>query len=164
MIVGVVDAADTRELRRSVLRPHLGPDDPLPGDELPPDLDAGGAVHFAATDADGTVVATCFGYRDRCPWCPDLPAWHLRQMATQPERRGQGWGGRVTTVLLEPPGATARRSSGATRAREAVPFYARQGFEAARRDLHRRAAHHPAPANVAQTAVRRNPPTASVRR
>jgi GNAT superfamily N-acetyltransferase len=129
MIVGVVDAADTRELRRSVLRPHFGPEDPLPGDELPPDLDAGGAVHFGAMDEDGTVVATCFGYRDPCPWAPDLPAWHLRQMATRPERRGEGWGGRVTSVLLE----HARRDGAAlvwcnARA-EAVPFYARQGFE-----------------------------------
>ena len=43
MHAGIVDQALTRRLRQQVLRPHLTPDDVLPGDEV-----ADIAVHFAA--------------------------------------------------------------------------------------------------------------------
>ena len=82
--VEVVDPARTRELRRSVLRPHVPPDAPLPGDDL------SDAIHLGAV-VDGAVLSTCFVFAEACPWRPaDGPAWHLRQMATAPEARGQG--------------------------------------------------------------------------
>jgi GNAT superfamily N-acetyltransferase len=123
MQVGVVTEDRTRDLRRTVLRPNLGPDDPLPGDAVP------SGVHLGAVDDDGTVVGTCFVYPDPCPWRPDATdAWHLRQMATAPGRRGEGIG---TAVL----GAVVAhvRSQGASliwcKAREsAVGFYAAHGF------------------------------------
>lgn len=123
--VEVVDPARTRELRRSVLRPALGPDDPLPGDDLP------GAVHLGAVGADGTVLCTCFVYPDPCPWLPERTgAWHLRQMATEPAHRGQGFGAAVVRAATE-----HARALGAPvlwcHAREtATGFYARLGFRA----------------------------------
>jgi GNAT superfamily N-acetyltransferase len=119
--VEVVDEALTRELRRRVLRPELGPDDPLPGDELI------NGVHLAALE-DGRALSTAYVYPDPCPWLPGRAAWHLRQMATSPLRRGQGLGGRVLETALD-----HVRGQGAAvlwcRAREqAVPFYARHGF------------------------------------
>lgn len=125
MRVGLIDGADSRELRRIVLRPQLGSDDPLPGDELT------AGVHIGAVDDDGTVVGTCFLYPDPCPWRPDGDdAWHLRQMATAPQRQGQGIGAAVLGAAvdyLERIGAPlvwchARES--------AVPFYSRYGFQA----------------------------------
>jgi GNAT superfamily N-acetyltransferase len=121
--VAVVDEARTRELRRSVLRPTLRPAELLPGDDVP------GGVHLGAVDADGTVACTCFVYADPCPWLPGRPAWHLRQMATRPDRRGAGLGAAVVAAALE-----LARAQGAEilwcNAREtAAGFYERQGFE-----------------------------------
>ncbi|MGH8960228.1 MAG: GNAT family N-acetyltransferase [Jatrophihabitantaceae bacterium] len=118
----IVGEAATRELRRSVLRPHLAPGDPLPGDDLP------GGVHLAALD-DGAVLCTCFVYPEPCPWQPDRPgAWRLRQMATLPEHRNRGLGSGVVERAVE-----VVRERGAEllwcEAREpAVAFYARHGF------------------------------------
>jgi GNAT superfamily N-acetyltransferase len=124
MWVGVVEPSSTRELRRAVLRPHLAAGEPLPGD----DLTAG--THIGARDDDGTVIGTCFVFPDPCPWRPDLTgAWHLRQMATAPDRQGQGVGAAVLAGAVE-----YVRSQGASlvwcHAREtAVSFYARHGFQ-----------------------------------
>lgn len=124
MQVGIVDERTTRELRRAVLRPHLGPDDPLPGDEL-----AGGGVHVGATTADGTVAGTCFVYPDPCPWLPaSTAAWRLRQMATAPDLQGRGVGRAVLAAAVE-----HVRTQGADvlwcNAREtAAGFYERNGF------------------------------------
>lgn len=121
--VGLIDAADSRELRRRVLRPHLAPDDPLPGDEL------SDGVHLGAVDDDGTVVGTGFIYPDPCYWRADGGgAWHLRQMATAPARQGQGIGGAVLAAAVE---YLTQREVPLVwcHAREsAVPFYARHGF------------------------------------
>ncbi len=123
MDVGVVDPAATRELRRTVLRPDHAPGDALPGDGL------AGGVHIGARDDDGTVVGTCFVFPDPCPWLPDgQGAWHLRQMATAPDRRGQGIG----ALVLEGAADYVRAQGAALiwcHAREtAVTFYAQHGF------------------------------------
>jgi GNAT superfamily N-acetyltransferase len=124
MRVEVADQARTRELRRAVLRPNLGADDPLPGDEL------ANAVHIAATDGE-TVVGTCFVHPAPCPWRPgESPSWRLRQMATAPDRRGAGIGAAVLAAAID---VVAARGGGTfwLEARErAVPLYARHGFEA----------------------------------
>jgi GNAT superfamily N-acetyltransferase len=125
MRVGAVDEPITRALRRSVLRPHLSPADPLPGDEL----NSADRVHLGALDDDGRLLSTCFIHRDPCPWLPDaLPAWRLRQMATAPEARGMGYGAAVVGAAA----AYARRQGARVlwcNAREyASGFYARQGF------------------------------------
>jgi predicted GNAT family N-acyltransferase len=95
VIAGRIDPQRTRELRRSVLRPLLGPADALPGDDRPD------AIHFGAWDEDGTVLSACLVAPQPCPWRPDLaPAWVLRQMATDPERRGTGAGSAVLDAVL----------------------------------------------------------------
>jgi predicted GNAT family N-acyltransferase len=123
MQVGVVDESRTRALRRAVLRPHLTPDDPLPGDEL------SNGVHLAACADDATVLGTCFIYPDPCPWLPEVDAaWRLRQMATADGHRGQGIGATVLEAALG-----YVRNAGALilwcNARQsAAAFYARHGF------------------------------------
>ena len=94
----IVEADRARALRRAVLRPAAGPDDALPGDGVD------GAVHFAALDGDGAVLSTCFVYPDPWPF-PEFQAatgtgWHLRQMATDPDRRGLGAGSAVVERVI----------------------------------------------------------------
>lgn len=127
MLVAVVDPAATRELRREVLRPHLAPGDPLPGD----DLTVG--VHIGACADDGTVVGTCFVFPDPCRWLDDEhpgteDAWHLRQMATAPDWRGQGVGSAVLAAALEYVRRQGAPLIWCNARKPAVPFYARQGF------------------------------------
>ncbi len=120
---GIIDAGAGRELRRAVLRPQLAPGQPLPGDDL------AGAVHLGTVDDDGTVTCTCFVYPDPCPWRPgDQPAWHLRQMATLPERRGTGLGAAVVTAALAFVGQAGARLLWCNARETAVGFYARLGF------------------------------------
>ena len=120
MRVGVVTEQATRELRRAVLRPNLLAGDGLPGDDVV------GAVHVAACDDDATVVGTCFV----APWLPGRVAWRLRQMATDPQRRGEGIGAAVLACAVDV--ALARGAAVLwCEAREvAVSFYANHGFRA----------------------------------
>jgi GNAT superfamily N-acetyltransferase len=123
MRAGVVSAERTRELRRAVLRPQLAPGDPLPGDDLP------AGVHIGAEDDDGTVVGTCFVYPDPCPWRPGLTGtWHLRQMATAPERRGEGIGTAVLEAAVEHVRAQDAPLLWCHARETAVGFYAAHGF------------------------------------
>lgn len=122
MRVGVVDEARTRDLRRRVLRPNLPPDAPLPGDDLPD------GVHLGAEDDDGTVLCTCFVYADPCPWLPGVPAWHLRQMATDEAHRNRGLGGAVVEAAAAYAAAQKADVLWCNARERAVPFYARHGF------------------------------------
>jgi GNAT superfamily N-acetyltransferase len=122
VIAEVVDPARTRELRRAVLRPQLPRDAPLPGDELP------GAIHLGVV-VDGVVLSTCFVFVEPCPWYPDhAPAWHLRQMATAPEARGQGLGGAVLDAAIELARSRGGRLLWANVREAAIGFYARHGL------------------------------------
>lgn len=125
MIVRVVTGADTRELRRQVLRPSWPPGSVMHGDDDP------AAVHIAALDDDGAVVGACL-LLDR-PY-PNRPGrsgtWQLRGMATAAGRRGRGIG---TAVLAGALGELAARSANLVwcEARvSAVDFYAQHGFVA----------------------------------
>jgi GNAT superfamily N-acetyltransferase len=116
-----IRAAESRELRRSVLRPGLPSGAEQPGE------DQSGVVHVGAYDGED-LLSTCLIFPEPCPWLPDEPAWRLRGMATDPHHRGSGAG---TAVLHE----TERiaRAAGATvlwcLAREtAVTFYLRHGW------------------------------------
>jgi GNAT superfamily N-acetyltransferase len=124
IVVGPIDQADSRELRRSVLRPELAPDAPLPGDELTD------AVHLGVRDSPigARVLSTCFIYPESCPWRPEVDgAWHLRQMATLPGHRSLGYGAMVVAACVDH--LTGRTSLLWCNAREpAVPFYLRNGF------------------------------------
>jgi GNAT superfamily N-acetyltransferase len=124
MQVGVVDPSATRGLRRAVLRPNLGPGAPLPGDDRPD------AVHIGARADDGTVIGTCFVYPDPCPWRPDVAGtWHLRQMATAPERRGQGVGAAVLDAAVAYVRSQAAPLVWCHARATAESFYAAHGFQ-----------------------------------
>jgi predicted GNAT family N-acyltransferase len=122
--VRVIDGSRTRELRRAVLRPNLPPGAPLPGDDVPD------AVHVGAVDPDGTVTCTCFVYPEPCPWQPGRPAWHLRQMATAPERRGQGLGAAVVDAAAAYAAERGAEVLWCNARETAAGFYARIGFVA----------------------------------
>jgi GNAT superfamily N-acetyltransferase len=120
--VGLIDGADSRELRRRVLRPNLTPQDPLPGDELTD------GVHIGAVDGE-TVVGTCYVAPAPCYWRPDgVDAWRLRQMATAPERQGQGIGSAVLRAAVDHLGRIGVSLVWCHAREAAVDFYTRHGF------------------------------------
>lgn len=122
MYAGVVAEAMTRELRRRVLRPHLGPDDPLPGDEVPD------AVHVAVLAEDGMPLSTCFLYAEACPWHPAHAGWHLRQMATDERHRGEGHGARVVDFAAGYVAGQGGEILWCNARATAAGFYERYGF------------------------------------
>ena len=88
-----------RPLQRAILRPHLPPEAATYAEDLEPST-----VHLAAYDAEGQVagVATFFPQPYPGPFveagpAPDVAAtaWRLRGMATDPARRGEGFGAAV---------------------------------------------------------------------
>jgi GNAT superfamily N-acetyltransferase len=85
-----VAPAETAELRRQVLRG--GRPVALPGDDDP-------AFHVGVFE-DGVLVGTGNVRRDPAPWAPDVPAWRLRGMATDPGHRGRGVGAAVLDALV----------------------------------------------------------------
>jgi len=118
-----IQAAESRELRRSVLRPGLPSGAEQPGEDQP------AVVHLGAYDGKA-LLSTCLIFPEPCPWLPGERAWRLRGMATDPQRRGCGAG---SAIVRE-----ARRiaiADGATvlwcQARvTAVGFYLRHGWTA----------------------------------
>ena len=122
LTVRVIDGAQGRELRRTVLRPHLAPDAFLPGDDKP------SAIHLAAF-AGSSLVSTCLIFQEPCSWQPGRPAWRLRSMATDPAARGTGAGRAVLAAAAD----SARDHHAELlwcEAREAaVGFYQRCGWQ-----------------------------------
>lgn len=121
----VIDGQLSRELRRSVLRPHYAVDALLPGDGEAEVVHLGA---FADTDAGRVLASTCMIFPQQCWWLPEATAWQLRSMATHPDWRGTGAG----TEILRAARAIAA-AAGATvlwcNAREpAIAFYRRNGF------------------------------------
>jgi len=112
-----VTAAETRPLRREVLRPHQRLDEVgFAGDGVE------GAAHFGAF-VNGEMVATATVH-------PDEGGWRLRGMATRDGFRGRGLGGALVEACI----AHAQKSGGTMmwcNARlKAADFYRRFGFEA----------------------------------
>ena len=66
----------------------------LPGDDDPT------VVHVGVYEGD-RLLATGNVRRDPAPWAPDVPAWRLRGMATEEDRRGEGLGAQVLAALVE---------------------------------------------------------------
>jgi predicted GNAT family N-acyltransferase len=119
----VIEGSRSRELRRSVLRPHFDPTELLPGDER------ADVVHFGASAADGELLSTCLIFPQPCPWHPDeATAWQLRSMATAPAARGRGLAALVLAAAID---YIAGHGGGLLwcNARDvAVPLYERAGF------------------------------------
>lgn len=120
--LALTDAATTRELRRSVLRPRQPPGSAMHGD------DRADALHLGAFADDG-LVGCCVLLSRPYPSRPDEPgAWQLRGMAVEPLRQGHGIGAAVLDAAV----AEVRRRLGTLMwcdARTtAVPFYRAHGF------------------------------------
>jgi GNAT superfamily N-acetyltransferase len=113
-----VSAEDTADLRRRVLRGgrpvDLADDDPT-------------LFHVGAYDGE-QLVGTGNVRREPAPWAPDVPAWRLRGMATEPERRGEGVGAAVLEALLEHCQAEGGGELWCNARTPARSFYLRAGF------------------------------------
>ena len=114
--VGPVDPAETRPLRRRVLRPHESLEE-LASHEPP-------GVHAVGAFDGGELIAVGFV-------CPDGEPgeWRVRGMATLPAFRGRGAGAAILAGLID-----HARAQGATRVwcnarTPALSLYARAGFE-----------------------------------
>ncbi|MCW2599529.1 MAG: GCN5-related N-acetyltransferase [Frankiales bacterium] len=87
----MVTAADTADLRRTVLRG--GRPVALDGDDQP-------AFHIGVYDGD-VLLATGNVRVSPAPWAPAEPAWRLRGMATAEGQRGRGVGAQVLDALVD---------------------------------------------------------------
>jgi predicted GNAT family N-acyltransferase len=114
-----VTAQDTADLRRRVLR--AGRPVALPGDDDPT------AVHVGVFDGD-QLVGTGNVRREPAPWAPQVPAWRLRGMATEEDRRGQGIGERVLGALVAHCRAEGGGEVWCNARTPARTFYRRAGF------------------------------------
>jgi RluA family pseudouridine synthase len=118
-----ISAAETRPLRRSVLRPHQTEAElAYAGDDAPATL------HLGAFLGDALVGVASI-YREPPPSETDPGDWRLRGMATAPEIRGTGAGALLLQRCLD-----HARAAGGTRfwcnARTpAAGFYRRHGLE-----------------------------------
>lgn len=85
-IIKKISAAETRNLRQLILRPHQKAEElNYPGDE---DLET---VHFGLY-YNNKLSGIASVYRDPLPGSSDMDSWRLRGMATAEETRGFGFG------------------------------------------------------------------------
>jgi GNAT superfamily N-acetyltransferase len=111
-----IPLAETRPLRREVLRPHLSLED-LASHE------PAGSVAFGAFDGDELVAVGLVGRDGEA-----AGDWRVRGMATKPHVRGRGAGSEVLQALVQyavAHGATRVWCNARTRART---LYERAGF------------------------------------
>ncbi len=95
MIIKIINAAGTRNLRQLTLRQHQ-PAETLvyPGDEDPE------TVHYGAFE-DNELVGIASIYKDGMKDNPEPEAWRLRGMATSEAGRGKGFGKELMEKCLE---------------------------------------------------------------
>ncbi len=113
-----VGSNETDQLRSWVLRA---------GGPLPPDPGAARAYFVGAYD-EGVLLGTGNVRSEPAPWAPDVPAWRLRGMATDPARRSEGVGGLVLAALVAHCQANGGGELWCNARTPARTFYARAGF------------------------------------
>ena len=118
-----ISAAETRDLRQAILRPHQRPEELVfPGDEDPDSLHVG-AFSGGKLIGVASIMRSVMSGRASCE------AWQLRGMAIRPEHRRRGSGAALVRACID----YAAREGGQVlwcRARTpAVPFYRALGFE-----------------------------------
>jgi len=140
VVVERVAAMDTLALRQQVLRPGRPLDESIfPGDDDPRTAHVAARVRLEAPEllahvdegivfegilAVGTVLP------EPPPWDAQRPdGWRVRGMATRPELRGRGLGGRVLAALLDHVAAGGGGVVWCNARITAVAFYERAGFQ-----------------------------------
>ena len=111
-----ISLAETRNLRRDVLRPHSSL-------EKLASHEPAGSIAFGAFDGDELVAVGLVGRDGEAPG-----DWRVRGMATKPDARGRGAGSGVLQALVQHAvahGATRVWCNARTRART---LYERVGF------------------------------------
>jgi ribosomal protein S18 acetylase RimI-like enzyme len=123
VLVHEIDVAQTRALRRAVLRPHQSIE------QMAREEPAG--VLAAGAFAEGWLVAVGLVAPDGEPG-----GWRIRGMATAPERRGKGLGAQVLDALLAHAVAMRARRVWCNARTPARSFYERAGLRVISEEFH----------------------------
>jgi GNAT superfamily N-acetyltransferase len=122
--VKIVDAAETRPLRRRVLRPHQTIDELAAEDRVVSEL-----IGFAAYDG-GDIVGVGTVHREAAPWEPEgASSWRLRAMATDESHRQRGIGSAVLQAVVRHVGERGGGLLWCTARTSALAFYEGADFE-----------------------------------
>ncbi len=119
-----ISAEQTHSLRHRVLRPHQPPEACFyPLDQEP------SSGHYGVSP-DGRIVAVGSIFLEARPDAEDPTAWRIRGMATDPDHRGSGFGGKVLAALVEHARERGGREVWCNGRTTVEGFYGRFGFEA----------------------------------
>jgi GNAT superfamily N-acetyltransferase len=110
-------------LRHAVMRPNLPVETAMyPEDDTP------GVFHLAEREPDGIISCATF-FPDALPDQPDGDrAWRFRGMATRPERRNAGIGGKLLEYGIDEVARLGAPLVWCNGRAEADAFYRRHGF------------------------------------
>ena len=124
MLVAEIEAAETHDLRRRVLRDGRSEHLVFPEDDRP------GAFHLGARAApDGPLVAVASFAPEPTPHRPGRSAVRLRGMVTEPDRQGQGLGRALLDQAVDRLRAGGAEVLWANARDSALGFYHRLGFD-----------------------------------
>jgi GNAT superfamily N-acetyltransferase len=118
-----ISAAETRDLRQAILRPHQRPEELVfPGDEDPDSLHVGA---FSGGELIGvaSIMRSVMSGRALCE------AWQLRGMAIRPEHRRRGYGAALVRACVDYVAGKGGQILWCRGRTPAVPFYRALGFE-----------------------------------
>lgn len=121
VLIRPVPAAEVRPLRQLVLRPGRPP-----GDSVYPGDNDEGTVHLAAFDG-GRVAGIASLYREARPG--QAVGWRLRGMATDPDRRGRGYGAALLAACEDHVATHGGGELWCNARVGALGFYRQAGFE-----------------------------------
>jgi len=118
----LITPEDAYVLRQMVLRPYLRVS------QVGTDYDrAPGTFHVGVRDGSGEVVAIMSVLRDAVPETGE-DAWRVRSMASHPDVRGSGLGGKVLEFGIEHALGIKQLPVWCNARRAAYGFYERYGF------------------------------------
>lgn len=124
MLVGEIEAADTHDLRRRVLRDGRSEHLVFPEDDRP------GAFHLGTrAEPSGPLLAVASFSPEPTPHRPGRRAARLRGMVTEPRLQGQGLGRDLLAEAVTRLRAAAFDVLWANARDSALGFYERLGFE-----------------------------------
>lgn len=116
-------AAETRQMRHEILRPHQTPEELVfPGDLDPKSLHIWGFV-------DGEMVGVASVMPSAMPGDPPKEAWQLRGMAVRPRFRRMGMGRAMVMACLRHVALDGGTLLWCRARTGAVPFYQSLGFQ-----------------------------------